>query len=792
MSVLGRKLLRDIRQNWSMILAVSAIIAVGIGCFIGMMSAARNLEYARSDYYSYCRLADIWVDLKKVPVHEAKRLARVQGISEIRDRIQFKVVLDLPGARRPVGAMLLSLPDKQSPVINNILLRKGTYFSPNRPNEVIVSEDFAKARNIEPGDTISAVLNNQKKDLVVTGTAISAEFVYMTSPGSMVDEPGSYGLLFVKRSFAEDTFGFNSGCNSLVGLLSPEMRGDSKRIVEELSDRLQPYGVFAGLTRSEQFSAMVLDSEMKQLANMAFIFPLFFLVVAALVLNVLMTRLAEQQRTVIGTLKAIGYDNSTLSLHFLQFAVVTGLLGGVLGCLLGALLGDLTTRGYIAYFSFPQLTSKFYPGLMLAGIFISILFASLGTLKGIRQIMALLPAEAMRQAAPPQGGSILLEKMTYFWRKIGAQWQMIFRTLFRHKGRSLINIFSAAIGSSIVVLAFGFVDSMDEMVRFQFENALLSDYHLSFAGEMSVAGYDEIRRLPGVIHAEPVLTVACTFRNQNHTKRGAIMGITGGGELTTPLDVAGNSISLPPIGLLMTERLMAQLHIKVGDYLEVIPVKGDKTPRKLPVTGRIESMVGLAVYADFRWLNKVLGEQGVVNEVRVLLSHNSRERALFMEKTRNMPGLESLTDLGEQKQALTDQLDGAMRTSALVMIVFAAVIFFGAILNGTLIALSERRREMATFRTMGYFNYEVSRIFLRENLLTNITGTLFGLPLGALFLHGTMKGFVSDAYSFPATIAVQSYLYTVVLAVVFVFVSQLVVKRSLRRQNWVEAMSLKE
>ena len=792
MSVLGRKLLRDIRQNWSMILAVSAIIAVGIGCFVGMMSAARNLEYARSDYYSYCRLADFWIDLKKAPVQEAKRLARVQGISEIRDRIQFKVVLDLPGAKRPVGAMLLSLPDKQSPVINNILLRKGTYFSPNRPNEVIVSEDFAKARHIEPGDTISAVLNNQKKDLVVTGTAISAEFVYMTSPGSMVDEPGSYGLLFVKRSFAEDTFGFNSGCNSLVGLLTPEMRDDSKRVVEELSDRLKPYGVFAGLTRSEQFSAMVLDSEMKQLANMAFIFPMFFLVVAALVLNVLMTRLAEQQRTVIGTLKAIGYDNRTLSLHFLQFAVVTGLLGGVLGCMLGGLLGDLTTRGYIAYFSFPQLTSKFYPGLMLAGIFISILFASLGTLKGIRQIMALQPAEAMRQAAPPEGGTILLEKNDFFWRKIGAQWQMIFRTLFRNKGRSLINIFSAAIGSSIVVLAFGFVDSMDEMVRFQFENALLSDYHLTFAGEMSVSGYDEIRRLPGVIHAEPVLTVACTYRNQNHTKRGAIMGIIKGGELTTPLDMTGNTISLPPIGLLMTKRLMDQLHVRVGDYIEVIPVKGDKTPRKIPVTGQIESMVGLAVYADFKWLNKVLGEQGAVNEVRVLVSHNSRDKTLFMEKNKHMPGLESLTDLGEQKQALTDQLDGAMRTSALVMILFAAVIFFGAILNGTLIALSERRREMATFRTMGYFNYEVSRIFLRENLLTNITGTLLGLPLGALFLHGTMKGFVSDAYSFPAALAPQSYVYTVILAVIFVLISQGVVKRTLRRQNWVEAMSLKE
>jgi putative ABC transport system permease protein len=157
-----------------------------------------------------------------------------------------------------------------------------------------------------------------------------------------------------------------------------------------------------------------------------------------------------------------------------------------------------------------------------------------------------------------------------------------------------------------------------------------------------------------------------------------------------------------------------------------------------------------------------------------------------------MPNLETVTDIRSQKQALTDQLDGAMRGSAVMMILFAAVIFFGSILNGTLIAIAERTREIATFSALGYFDRETGRLFFRENLLTNLTGTLLGLPLGTVMLHSIMIGFQTDAYSLPAALRPISYLYTLVLALVFVIVAQLSVYRNMNQINRVEALSLKE
>jgi len=347
-------------------------------------------------------------------------------------------------------------------------------------------------------------------------------------------------------------------------------------------------------------------------------------------------------------------------------------------------------------------------------------------------------------------------------------------------------------GSSIVVLAFGFVDSMDQMVSLQFGKGLKSDYNISFREELGDSAFDEIRRLPGVIHAERLLNVACTFRNGNRTKRGAIMAITSGSELTVPLDGDNQPLSVPPTGLLMSNRLMEHLGVKAGDYLDVIPVKGVRESRKIPVAQGIESMLGLMVFADYSWLNHMLGEQGAINEVRVRAARSGPDRKHFMAALKAMPGLEGLTDIKEQEAALNTQLNGAMRGMAVVMILFAAVIFFGAILNGTLIAISERKREMATFRTMGYFDYEVGRLFLRENLLTNLTGTLIGLPLGYWMLDASMQEFTSDAYSFPATLTPASCVYTLILAIVFVLISQIVVSRNLKKQNWVEALSLKE
>ena len=199
MTILNRKLRRDLWQTKGMLLAVILIVAAGVSCLVGMMGTSNNLQRARSIYYAQCRMADFWVDLKKMPVTELGVLEDLKGISALRARIAFQVIVDLEGVEEPLTGTLLTLPAEPSPVINGILIQSGTYFTSRRQDEVIVSEAFARARNISEGDTIHLIMNGQRKALFVVGTAMSSEFVYMMPPGAIAPEPSRFGVFYVKR-----------------------------------------------------------------------------------------------------------------------------------------------------------------------------------------------------------------------------------------------------------------------------------------------------------------------------------------------------------------------------------------------------------------------------------------------------------------------------------------------------------------------------------------------------------------------------------------------------------------
>lgn len=792
MTVLGRKLVRDAAGSWVLIVAVAIMIAVGGASYIAMMSSYRNLERTKNHFYTQCRLADFWIDLKKIPSGDARRLARLPGIAEIRNRIQFQVMLDFPDSVKPVGALLLSLPDFRSPIVNSIIVRKGTYFTKEQDNQVILSEKFAEARNIHVGDRVRTIVNNQRRELIVVGTAISAEFVYLTSPGSMLDQPGSYGLMWVKRSFSEKILGFEGSANSIVGLFSGLSLTGRQQLLETIKREVDGFGVFDATLRNKQFSPLILDAEMTELRSMALTMPLFFLVVAALVLNIMISRMVEQHRSVIGTLKALGYSSFRVGMHFVKFSVVPGALGGVLGCILGWVLGSVMVEMYLLYFSFPRLENIIYPGLYLAGLCVSIGSCVAGAMKAVWRVVRLEPAEAMRPAPPPVQRSVLVEKFTGLWQLLDVQWQMIVRGVLRNKGRTAISVFAAATGSAIVLLTFGFVDSLDGLIETQFSKAMRSDIHLFFGDEMPYETLDDVRRFPGVLQAEPVLNVGCSLKNGSRKESANVAGIRPSSDLTTLFDKEMREVFLPSAGLVMSARLMEKLDIRPGQTLELTPVKGIRRTVRVPVVQQYQSVIGMGLYADIHWLNSLLKNQGAINEVRVKLSPDEVLRHHFLVRIKSLPRIETIMDIEGQKAAMVEQQDRLMGYTAILMVGFAATIFFGTILNTSLVRLSELGREIATFRTLGYHDFEVANQFLKENLMINLAGTVIGLGLGYWMLIYTMDNFTTDAYSMVVYLYPESLLYTVLLTVLFVVAAQLVVNRKIKRLNWLQALGINE
>ena len=791
-SVLNRKLKREFLSRRGILAAIVAIIMTGVSGYVALTTSHANLVRARDDYYARCQMADFSVELKKVPLSELDPLDDIPGITGLESRITFSVTADIDGVEKPVSGRVISLPAEPRPHINRVLVQRGNYFTATRHDEVLINEAFAEAHGLSPGDKLTLILNNRLQELAVVGTVVSPEFIYLMSPGALIPDPESYGVFYIKRPFAEEVFGFQGACNQIVGLLAPEVRDRPQRLLDELETRLDDYGVVTTTPRSNQPSHTFLNSEIDGLRVMSKVLPAIFLSVAAVILNVLMLRIAEQQRVVVGTLRALGYDSRTLFVHYLKFGTMIGLAGGVLGVLAGFAMAGGMTVIYKQFFSFPELVNQPLISTLIIGVGVSVFFSVLGTLRGLRTIIQLKPAEAMRPRPPRRGRPIFLEGWKAFWNRIDFRWQMVLRGIVRQRMRTIAGLFAAAVGAAMMLVTFFMRDSMVTMVEFQFEKILLSDFEVSFKDNVDEGALFEMQRLPGVDHVEPVFSVACTLRNGRHHKKGAILGIVPDARLTIPRDTAGRRLRVPDVGVLLTNKLARILDVRVGDTINVEPIRGRRDPVPVTVTAVADSFIGMSVYASFDYLNRLVGESRSVSSLQVKVDPQPAATLSFYRRLKRIPAVQSVSAIRDNKHQLDEILVDKLLVSVAVMTGFAGLIFFGSVMNSSLISLSERRQEIATFRVLGYTPAEVGAIFLRESLLLNLIGAVLGLPLGYWMCIEYGKLIDTDLFRLPFVISPLSWALTIVLALVFTLLAHIPVRRTIMNLDWLDALNVKE
>lgn len=792
MSVLDRKLRRECRGAALRLFAVTSIIAVGVACYVEMAGCYENLTDAKDRYYARCRMADFSIDLKKAPVTELEVVAGLPGVSEIRSRIQFFATVDLEDHLELLNGQVLSLPDRRRGVINDIVLKRGRYFTQSRGNEVIVNDAFARKHNLQPEQSIHLILNNRRQKLFIVGTAISSEFVYLVGPGSILPDPEHFGVFYLKRTFAEDVFGFQGAANQIVGRLTPSHRGRPDEILRQAEIKLEPYGVFTTTSLKDQASNRFLSEEIEGLATFTTILPAIFLAVAALVLNILMTRWSEQQRTVVGTLKALGYSDAQVFGHFLKFGLVIGLLGGVMGCIAGYFLAEWVTSIYRQFYEMPDLHNRFYLGKMVLGMAVSLACALLGAAQGARGVLKLKPAEAMRPKPPRAGGAILLERVDWLWRRLSFTWRMVLRGVVRSRLRTAAGLFAAAMGTSILVTGFMMQDAMRFLVDFQFQLVQRYDLELTFKDERDFDALAEVKKLPGVDYAEPLLSVPCHFVNGPYQKRGGILGLRPSPLLTIPRDVEKRRVPIPSAGLLMSRKLAELLHLSRGDKVTIRPIKGLRLERQVPLTDIVDGYIGMTVYADIGYLNRLINEESAVTGVQLRFDGDESHRRALYRQLKRMPAVQSVYSRLDTIFILEDTLIKTQGMIIGLLTCFAGVIFFGSVLNASLISLAERQSEVAMLRVLGYGPWKIGGMFLRESMMVNLLGTLLGLPLGYRLAALMVSTYDTELFRIPIVFNSSIVIKTLSLSILFGLLAHAFVQRSIHKMNWLEAMNVKE
>ncbi len=798
MKALDRKLLRDLARMWSQALTIALVVASGIGGFITTLSAVDSLELARDRFYVQGRFADVFAGVKRAPDSLAAVLGEVPGVAAVQTTIETVVRIELEGSPDPIVGQLIGIDHRHPPRLNLVSVRAGQGLNgPGdggeqgngaRPSDgsipALVSEAFAIAHRLKPGARLTALINGKRRTLVIAGVALSPEYIFAGLWG-MPDQRG-FGVFWIDQDALAAAYDMEGAFNRVALRLAPQ--ADSAPVIAAITQMLSPYGGREAVARADQTSHAILSNEIKEQHVLGTVLPSIFLGVAAFLLNVVVSRLVATQREQIAALKALGYANRAIALHYLKLVLAIVSVGLVLGVWLGDALGTAFTGLYAEAFRFPVLEHRIAPWLLVVSLGLTVLTAIGGTLNAIAATVRLTPAEAMRPPAPGRYRRTLLERLGV--TRLPAALRMILRNMERRPVRTGLSIGGVAAAVAIVVMGNFFRDAIEVIVDTQFTLSMRSDVAVWMTESVTDSARHEIARVPGVTMVESTRFVAVALVNGHRRERSQIRGYAARPELYRIIDVDGRETRPEGDGLVLTDRLADKLGVRVGDRLRVEVLEGKARTLELTVDATVREMMGLNAYMGRDALNRALGEGDLSNGFVVAVERGAESRLL--DATREMPRVAGAFSKASMLRNMEEVSARNIRIMSSVLTLFAAVIAIGVVYNNARIALSERTWELASLRVLGFTRAEVSGLLLGELAI----GIAMALPLGMLLGNGLvhlLAGLLkSDQFFFPVVIRPRTYAWAALCVLAAGVASALVVRRRIDRLDMVAALKTRE
>ncbi|MBN1664279.1 MAG: ABC transporter permease [Deltaproteobacteria bacterium] len=787
MNALNIKLTRDIWRMKGQVAAIVIVIVCGIANFIMFMSNMDSLMITRENFYRDYVFADVFANLKRAPESLKERISAIPGVAAVETRIIANVKLAVDGFDEPVMARIVSLPDDGKPLLNKLYIRKGRLPDAAKDNEVLVGDTFANAHRFSLGDRFGAVINGKWKQLTIVGVGLSPEFVLQLRPGAISPDYKRYGILWMTKTTLGTAYDMKGAFNDIALTCTPHANVDD--VIRKLDQIINRYGSFGAYGRKDQMSHRYLNEEFKQLEIFSFIFPAIFIAVAAFLLNVVISRTVKTQREQVAILKAFGYGNIEIGLHYVKFVVfivILGVIGGTAtGVWLGRLLGDL----YMKFYRFPYLEYRLDPSIFAAAIVISLAAALAGTAHAIRMAVKLPPAEAMRPEQPARYSKAFFERAG-LGRFMSQPARIIARNLQRKPVKSLLSIIGIACACATMVMSGFFKDAVDYMVYIQFTLSQREDMKVAFIEPTSARAVYSMNGIRGIEYVEGYRSVPARFRFGHRSYQTAIEGINPGSVLRHILDENLNPINIPPSGIILTDYLGRHLGIRPGDWLTVEVLEGERPVRRVAVAALAKQYMGLMGYMDASALNHLMREGNAISGVSVIVDPLHKKD--IYKRLVHIPRVAGAVVVKDEIRNFYDTMAQSMLFFTFVATLMAGVITFGVVYNSARIALSERSRELSSLRVLGYTRGEISYILLGELAILTLAAIPLGFVIGRGLCSYIAEAAASDIFRIPVVIEPATYAMAAAVVMVSAAVSGLIVRHRLDHLNLVEVLKARE
>jgi putative ABC transport system permease protein len=768
--MLIRNFLKDIRSTLPRLLSVIIITALGVLIFVAMNTVNTNLLDMANTFFRQQNAADFWIYGDNLNKTDEKKIRDIPGVGEVQSQL---VVEAEPLREQEVTVILHGVSGGYK--LNTPLIIKGDF--PKSKREIMLLENYAKSHNLDVGDQYELLIKNTNKKMSFTVCALIKTPEYMSIATNTEPVQNSYktGVAFMDENTLSEIAGSNTYNQMCVKLNDDASENYFKN---EVKARLG-YKVSNMTALPDKTSSYIVFDTIHYITVIATILPWIFFIISALIMFTTMSRIIENARLQIGTLKALGYKDSAILLYYLSYCVIVVIIGMVLGCLPSMRLAVPLYHVFNAVVILPP-HEIVIDRLAIVYAFLLTSFFCVGTAfiiceKELREN----PAECMRPKPPKAAKDILFERITFWWNRLNFSAKTVARNIFRNKMRMFMCIAGVTGCMGIILAALGFWDSNNRFIDQRYENLYQFDLQVTMKRNTPEIVYRRLKALENVQEIEYEMDTTISVYKNNRKESGSIHVMEDSVSLMLISDMAQVPAELPRDGILLARNIAEKLDIGIGAEI-TYTVGGSSRKVQGFVSGFSES--NLVSYAGKSyWESKSHPYAPAIAYIRTNNPDAVSDKVMeydFVVVAKNR-----------------DELIRSIRTNFKVIDVFVAVfITFGGMLalvvlyNLGILNFYERMRELATLMVLGFRDKEIKTLILTENIIFTMVGILFGLPFG-IALAGVLIGdSVRFGYTLDMYIKPGSYVIAIILTMSFSQIVNLMLGKNFKKIDMIGAL----
>lgn len=823
----------SIRKSFGRFMSIFFIVALGVAFFSGIRSAEPDMRDSADMYFDRHKMMHLKVQSNYgMTKEDVEALEDVEGIAEVKGAYSADV-LCMAKDNEKVLHVMSDLPD-----MNEIQVEEGRL--PKKAEECLLDTDFMKEEGYEIGDKIrltsgtdAALTETLKQDTYTIVGSGSSPFYISFERGSTSIGTGTvsgFAVLspdaFVAEAFTEAYLLSDQAKEEIV-----YTKGYDK-IVEQLKDRVEEVGEERTAEQYEQLQALmgtavnvpkpqwyVTDRSIlpehegygenaDRMKAIGEVFPEIFFLVAALISLTTMTRMVEEERVQIGTLKALGYGKTAIVGKYLKYAFLATLLGSILGVLIGEkILPYIIIYAYqIMYPHVPDIVTPYRADYALLATGAALLCTLGATLYACYKELAAQPAELMRPPAPKEGKRIFLEHIPFIWKRLSFIWKSSIRNLFRYKKRLFMTIVGVGGCMALMLVGFGLKDSIMCIGTRQYDEIQLYDgmiYLRDTKGEEARKQVEQTLDENADVERYTDAFMKHTSISKGKHAEDAYVVVAQDAKEMEAFTVfrdrkTQQSYHLQDSGAIVTEKLAKELKVEKGDTIRM--EVGDREDAKVKISEICENYMGHYVYLSEGYYEQLSKEKPSYNTILFAMKQNAGMEMTAQEKGKadekleaageavlKQDGVLNVTYMNNMEEQLSDMLQ-SLNLVIVVLIISAGMLAFVVLYNLNHINITERKRELATIKVLGFFDKEVGSYVYRENIVMTVMSLFFGMILGNILHRFIIVTVEVDMVMFGRIINWQSYLYSSLFTIGFSLIVNWVMYFKLKKIDMVESL----